>query len=616
MNVLFVNHTFPPESYAGSELCVLNLARAMQSRGHEVAVVYRYGNPAHDEYALVEDQFEGIPVYKINNTFRFAQNFQRIYENPYITFRFGEVLGRFQPDVVHFHHITNLSLSMVQEAKSRGCVVVFTLHDYWLLCQRGQLLKRDLTLCHGPSPSACRACLSVQLLRGKRQQLNARLLSVKNRFVKRHEIKLLDSLNKAEINTPSRDFVGQSRFGLGEEVNPGKTVPVLLAHPPAEIRYLIPLESSAVFKTAIAMHPSTYNQSGAGVCFDALWNGESIFSKTLNPKVNPEDRGWHDVRVELPVQEGNNTLVLKTSAQAGDDNAFCTAGWLDPVILPQKQPPADASPTMPKRGWSYRIAETIADAVVHLTPDAWYGIEHRRRWVQQVFDEVDLFISPSEFLRDFFIRHGLPQDKIVFSDNGFPPPPSSGDKKDVKQPIRFGYIGTWIPSKGVDLAVRAFQQIDPKQARLIVHGFFPGFDGYENYEQDLKAMAGGAVEFRGKYNPADVYRLLEEIDCLVMPSIWWENSPMTIHEAFQAGVPVITADVGGMAEQVKPGGGLTFKHRDADDLQRVLLRVINDPNLLNDLRQSIPNVKSVKAHADEIENYYARTLNKKQNSTL
>ena len=85
-----------------------------------------------------------------------------------------------------------------------------------------------------------------------------------------------------------------------------------------------------------------------------------------------------------------------------------------------------------------------------------------------------------------------------------------------------------------------------------------------------------------------------------MPSIWWENSPLTIHEAFLAGVPVITADVGGMAEQVSEGGGATFRHRDADDLRRTVERIIREPDVLNALRTSIPRVKSVSEHADEL----------------
>ncbi len=46
------------------------------------------------------------------------------------------------------------------------------------------------------------------------------------------------------------------------------------------------------------------------------------------------------------------------------------------------------------------------------------------------------------------------------------------------------------------------------------------------------------------------FEVFNKIDAIVVPSIWLENSPLVIHEALQAGVLVITADVGGMAEYV------------------------------------------------------------------
>jgi len=253
-------------------------------------------------------------------------------------------------------------------------------------------------------------------------------------------------------------------------------------------------------------------------------------------------------------------------------------------------------------------AEWVADRIVLLSGTAKEGIEHRKHWVQKVWRDTDLFISPSQFLRQFFIRHGMPEEKILYSDNGFIIPQQPVPKP-ISYPIQFGYIGTWIPSKGVDLAVKAFQNIDPSKAQLIVHGFFPGFDGHEEYEERLRTMAGPAVEFHGRYDPENVYNLLAKLDCLVMPSIWWENSPMTLHETFLAGVPVITADVGGMAEQIKEGGGLTFRHRDANDLRKVIENLIENPNQLQALRATIPRVKSVEEHTGEILEIYSRVIN-------
>jgi glycosyltransferase involved in cell wall biosynthesis len=72
--------------------------------------------------------------------------------------------------------------------------------------------------------------------------------------------------------------------------------------------------------------------------------------------------------------------------------------------------------------------------------------------------------------------------------------------------------------------------------------------------------------------------VLNRVDAIVVPSIWVENSPLVIHEAMQARVPVITADTGGMAELVQDGvNGVLFKFRDADSLAEKMCWLAKQP---------------------------------------
>lgn len=100
-----------------------------------------------------------------------------------------------------------------------------------------------------------------------------------------------------------------------------------------------------------------------------------------------------------------------------------------------------------------------------------------------------------------------------------------------------------------------------------------------------------------------------EIDVLVVPSVWYENSPNVILEAFAHRPPVIASNLGGMAELVKhEKNGLLFAPGNAADLARQLSRVIAHPNLLNRLRAGIEPIKSVKEEMDELEAIYRRVL--------
>jgi glycosyltransferase involved in cell wall biosynthesis len=94
---------------------------------------------------------------------------------------------------------------------------------------------------------------------------------------------------------------------------------------------------------------------------------------------------------------------------------------------------------------------------------------------------------------------------------------------------------------------------------------------------------------------------------LLIPSIWYENSPNVILEAFAHGTPVIASNLGGMAELVRHNvDGLTFNAGDAQDLAHQITRVIDQPSLLQQFCANIPPVKTVAQEIDGLEAIYRR----------
>jgi glycosyltransferase involved in cell wall biosynthesis len=81
-------------------------------------------------------------------------------------------------------------------------------------------------------------------------------------------------------------------------------------------------------------------------------------------------------------------------------------------------------------------------------------------------------------------------------------------------------------------------------------------------------------------SPAQRDAVLAGLDLLVVPSLWWENSPLTIHEAWQRGLPVLASDRGGMSELLAQGGGATFPPGDDAALAALLVRAAREPALL------------------------------------
>ena len=85
----------------------------------------------------------------------------------------------------------------------------------------------------------------------------------------------------------------------------------------------------------------------------------------------------------------------------------------------------------------------------------------------------------------------------------------------------------------------------------------------EPFQQEVRKLiisAGRRVRFMGPYRSQELPRLMREVDWVIVPSTWWENSPVVIQEAFFHGRPIITSDIGGMAEKVRDGvDGMHFR---------------------------------------------------------
>ena len=160
MKVLIVVHGFPPSAQGGSEIYAETHARSLSEQyGDEVLVLTREHDPSAAEYRVRSEDREGLNVIWINNTFRATRSFLETYANEAIAEIGARVIDEFEPDVAHVHHLTCLSTTIVEALARRGIPCFFTLHDYWLLCHRGQLLDRNLQVCPGPEPDGCDVCL-------------------------------------------------------------------------------------------------------------------------------------------------------------------------------------------------------------------------------------------------------------------------------------------------------------------------------------------------------------------------------------------------------------------------------------------------------------------------
>jgi glycosyltransferase involved in cell wall biosynthesis len=159
------------------------------------------------------------------------------------------------------------------------------------------------------------------------------------------------------------------------------------------------------------------------------------------------------------------------------------------------------------------------------------------------------------------------------------PPPSDGR-------LRFGYIGAFHAHKGIGVLLEAFARLGDR-ASLHLHGFSFGSPVSDAHFRKLTSQPGHGVVVHARYDYSRIGELLADLDAVIVPTVWFENEPLTIQEAQIAGVPVITGNQGGMTELVRDGiDGVQFRLGDPHDLRRVLLELIAEPQRLQALREA------------------------------
>ena len=227
--------------------------------------------------------------------------------------------------------------------------------------------------------------------------------------------------------------------------------------------------------------------------------------------------------------------------------------------------------------------------------DEYAEMVERHTYVPEAYKAADLRVSPSRFLRAKHIETAdFDPHTFVYSDNGMRTDHVKALAKmpDAKGRVRFGFVGSLVWYKGGEVMMRAMKRLEGTRAVLNVWGDFkPESDPHH---AELQRIAPSNVSFRGRFDNARLSEVYADIDVLLVPSVWFENSPITIHEAYLTHTPVVASDIGGMAEYVRDGvDGLHFKVGDDEDLARTMRRFVDEPALAQALSRDWMPIKTL-----------------------
>ena len=240
------------------------------------------------------------------------------------------------------------------------------------------------------------------------------------------------------------------------------------------------------------------------------------------------------------------------------------------------------------------IAETVRD------------LTERPALLRALYSSYRAVIAPTRFLLNAYVENGLAVP-IYESHFGVDLPRGAKPVRPVGAPIKLGFIGQIAPHKGIDILVDAFRRLPRGKAEL--HVFGPD-DQSPAYMADLREAADGcAVSFRGTFPTNAMAAILSELDFVVIPSRWYENSPLILLYSLASHTPVIVSDVEGLTEFVEPGkNGYVFERGSVSDLERVLCAIIADPVQSLALNRTTQYARTTQAMTAEVCEIYETIL--------
>jgi glycosyltransferase involved in cell wall biosynthesis len=227
-----------------------------------------------------------------------------------------------------------------------------------------------------------------------------------------------------------------------------------------------------------------------------------------------------------------------------------------------------------------------------------------------VDSKPDVVISPSNYSLNVLVKHGFFRDsKKVVLPNGINVPLKPVHK--IKNNyVDILYIGAIVKHKGIHLLVKAFNQIKDEKLRLHIAGNGPLLENLKKF-----ANKDNRIKFYGWISEVEKDRLLRLADISVLPSIWYENFPVFIQEAFCYSTPVIGSRIGGIPELVIDGyNGFLCEAGDIESLKRIIreFSLLKKGNIREIIKNVFISVKEydMEKHVEKLIRVYKDSIKK------
>ena len=215
-------------------------------------------------------------------------------------------------------------------------------------------------------------------------------------------------------------------------------------------------------------------------------------------------------------------------------------------------------------------------------------------------NKLTAIISPTHLMTRQLLAYGIKKELIIQSAFGIDVPMADCPRSEPSLPLKVGFIGTLGKHKGCHILIKAVQSLPKEQVSLAIYGNDTDFPEYAAQLKQL-AQPSDNIEFRGTFPNPQINEVFAGIDVLVVPSLWYENTPLVVYSAQAAHCPVIASDFEGFADVIThDDNGLLFEAGNVSALSGLLSRLIQNPELLKRLSDKARLPKSTVTYVNQL----------------
>jgi len=211
----------------------------------------------------------------------------------------------------------------------------------------------------------------------------------------------------------------------------------------------------------------------------------------------------------------------------------------------------------------------------------------RKDFLLERLNRIDRIAIPTQVMMSLLAQYGLHAHRATIVPFGLNLTYFQGaSRPEPAAVLRLGYIGTISEPKGLYILLEAIKNLVGKPLELKIYG---KLDEFPDYVRGLKEIIQGdmRVKFCGTFPNPEIGSVFSDLDVLVVPSLWYENSPLVVYSAQSANCPIIASNVAGISQIIDHGkNGLLFEPGDISGLVDAITIFLDNRELLQQMSRN------------------------------